>query len=70
MPKERAALLLQSLCAVIFSCDPVGVGVPYASQVMVDTREVAVDIGARVKVNRNSDKHVVVMAIIRKLSTA
>jgi hypothetical protein len=47
MPKERAALLLQSLCAVIFSYDPVGVGVPYASQVMVDTREVAVDMAVQ-----------------------
>ena len=44
----QADLLVQSLCAVIFSYDPVGMGIPYASSVGPDKKESVVDLAVQV----------------------
>jgi len=45
----QADLLVQSLCAVIFSYDPVGLGIPYASAVGPDKKESVVDLAVQVR---------------------
>eukprot|EP00802_Teleaulax_amphioxeia_P007698 Tamp_07705.p1 GENE.Tamp_07705~~Tamp_07705.p1 ORF type:complete len:632 (+),score=163.56 Tamp_07705:441-2336(+) len=45
---EQAQLLLQSLCAVIFSYDPVGMGIPYASALGPDRKESVVDLSVQI----------------------
>ena len=43
----QAQLLVQSLCAVIFSYDPVGMGIPYASALGPDRKETVVDLAVQ-----------------------
>jgi len=43
----QAELLLQSLCAVIFSYDPLGMGIPYASAMGPDKKESVVDLSVQ-----------------------
>jgi hypothetical protein len=44
----QAQLLLQSLCAVIFQYDPVGMGIPYASAMGPDRKESVVDLAVQI----------------------
>ena len=45
--QAQASLLLQSLMAVIFAYDPVGMGIPYASAVGPDKKESVVDLAVQ-----------------------